>query len=212
MTAHRAGPRRLVVIGAGGHGREVYDTARAAVAAGDDLEVMGFADDGVVDLGLLERLGACLLGTVDEVPAGVGHVIGIGSPEIRRRIAERLVGRSPAWVVVHPTASFGLDVELAPGCVLMAGSRVTTNVRLGPHSYVNVNAVVSHDCRVGAYVSVSPGALVNGAVTLEDGCFIGTGAVILPGRTVGAGAMVGAGAVVTRDVPAGAVVKGNPAR
>jgi len=120
------------------------------------------------------------------------------------------VGGATAAVLVDPTASAGIDVERAPGCVLMAGSRVTTNVRLGSHSYLNVNAVVSHDCRIGRFVSISPGALVNGGVTLEDGCFIGPDSQLVAPSTIGKNAYVGTGTTVTKSVPEDALAISRP--
>jgi sugar O-acyltransferase (sialic acid O-acetyltransferase NeuD family) len=206
-------PRPLVIVGAGGHGREALDVVEAINAAEPRFEVLGFAADGA-DAELLARRGVPLLGPpVVLADLDADHVIGVGDGAVRRRLDEQLTGwGTEAAVLVHPLASIGSDVRLGPGVVVAAGARVTTNVTLGRHTHLNVNAVVSHDAVVGDHVTLSPGVLVNGNARLGDGAFLGTGAVVLPGRTVGAGAIVGAGGVVVDDVAPGATVVGVPAR
>jgi acetyltransferase-like isoleucine patch superfamily enzyme len=89
---------------------------------------------------------------------------------------------------------------------------VAADAMLGAACIVNHKASVDHECRLGDGVHVAPGATLCGLVTVGDAAFIGAGAVVLPRLSIGADAVVGAGAVVTKDVPAGAVVTGNPAR
>ncbi len=240
MTAADRLSSKLVVIGAGGHGREVVEALLAAEAAGGEpgdlgdlgdlgdpgdlgapvagpgRELIGvIADD--VDPALLDALGTAHLGPVDEVerlvPAGTGYVVAIGSSQIRATLAGRLddVGLV-ATSVIHPAASVGRAVRIGPGCYVAAGAGLTTNVELGRHVHVNVNAVVSHDCVVGDFATLSPGVLVNGTCRIGARSFLGTGAVVLPGRRIGADAVIGAGAVVVDDVEAGVTVVGVPAR
>ena len=113
-------------------------------------------------------------------------------------------GPSAAWI--------GLDVELAPGVIVCAGAIVTTNVRLGRHTHLNVQVTVSHDCRIGEYVTVAPMTAISGNVTLEDEVELGAGVSIIPAVTIGRGSLIGAGAVVTRDIAPGMVAVGVPAR
>lgn len=220
---------RLIIIGAGGHGRETLDVVVALNHVEPRYELVGFVADHA-DLDRLARLGAPHLGTVDDFLAGRGTdrsrpidagaggaasvVVAIGDPAARRQVAERVVerGHSVAPALVHPQASIGADVELGRGVVVAAGARITTNVRVGDHVQVNVNAVVSHDGVVGDYATLSPGVLVNGSVTIGPGAFLGTGSIVTPGRSIGADALVGAGAVVVADVPAGVTAVGVPAR
>jgi sugar O-acyltransferase (sialic acid O-acetyltransferase NeuD family) len=203
----------LVIVGAGGHGRETLDIVEARNAVEPTFAFVGFVADHA-DAMLLGRRRADLLGPVDVLrDHRAAYVIGIGTSEARRDLDHRITGWGrEAAVLVHPYASRGSDLRIGPGVLLAAGARVTTNVTLGRHTHLNVNAVVSHDSEVGDYVTLSPGVLVNGNVVLGEGAFLGTGAVVLPGRTVGAWARIGAGAVVADDVPPGSTAVGVPAR
>jgi len=206
--------RDLVIVGAGGHGRELLDVVEAINAVEPTWRFLGFLDDGTPPADPLERRGARVVGPVAALAElSTSYAIGIGVSETRRRIDELALAadREPA-VLVHPLASMGSDVELGPGVVLAAGARVTTNVRLGRHTHINAGAVVSHDGRIADYGTISPGALVNGTVTLEECVLLGTASVITPGCTVGRGTWVGAGAVVLHDLPAGVIATGVPAR
>ena len=86
------------------------------------------------------------------------YVIGIGSPAVRAKLDEQLTawGRIAA-TLIHPAATVASDNRIGDGVLLAAGARVTTNVTLGRHVHLNVNAVVSHDCVVGDYTTLSPG-------------------------------------------------------
>lgn len=202
---------RLVIVGAGGHGREALAVARAVNRLRDRWHEIAFVDDGPVDPHRVDE--ALLLGTTDVViDGGDEHVIAVGDPAVRREIAERIDGCAPAVTLVDPSAWVGDDVDLEEGSLLYPGSICTTNVRIGFHTHLNCGVIVSHDCRLGDFVSLSPGVKLNGGVTVGDGAFLGTGAIVLPGRAVGQGAVVGAGAVVVDDVAPGATVVGVPAR
>jgi sugar O-acyltransferase (sialic acid O-acetyltransferase NeuD family) len=212
-------PEPLVIVGCGGHGREVFGIVQAInEEQGEPWKVLGFVDDGPSDsnLALLERLGAPFLGSVAEL-AGMTketrYVIGIGDPRIRAKVTAKIgAGRTPAAPLVHPTATVGQDNLFGDGVVLFPGTRVTTNVRLGRHVHLNQNATVGHDSVLEDFVQVNPLAAVSGDCHLGEAVLIGTTAAVLQGLNVGAGATVGAGACVVRPVQRGTVVKGVPAR
>jgi sugar O-acyltransferase (sialic acid O-acetyltransferase NeuD family) len=206
---------RLVIIGAGGFGREVLDIVEAVNAGSPTFDFIGFVDDNDdLDLELLTRRGAALLGTVDALPDLDGsYVIGIGSPSARRSVDTRIArwpGRPAS--IIHPACTVASEVVIGPGAVLAAGARISTNIEIGQHFHANPNATVGHDCVIGNYVTLSPGSHISGSVTLGDGVLVGTGAVVIQGCTVGDWAVIGAGAVVVRDVEPGVTVAGVPAR
>jgi sugar O-acyltransferase (sialic acid O-acetyltransferase NeuD family) len=210
----------LVVIGAGGFGREVLDVVDAVNAQTPEpaWRVLGVVDDGPTEenLARLKHRGVEFLGSTDEPLEWlnpVHYVVGIGSPRVRRMLADRYDAvHLRAATLVHPAATQGFDVEIGEGTVICAGVRLTTNIRLGRHVHLNLNATVGHDSTLGDFVSVNPLASVSGDCVVEDDVLIGVGAVVLNQLTVGLGAVIGGCACVVRDVSPDATVKGVPAR
>ena len=209
----------LVIVGCGGHGREIYGVIHAInESQRGRWSVLGFVDDApsAVNLGRVKSLGTSFLGAVGqlaEMDASVRYVVGIGDPRIRARVAANLqLSRSAANPLVHPSATVGLGSELGAGTVLFAGARITSNVTVGEHVHLNQNSTVGHDSSIADFASVNPLAAVSGDCRLEEQVLIGTTAAVLQGLRVGARSIVGAGACVVRDVPQSSVVKGIPAR
>jgi len=201
---------RLIIVGAGGHGRVVMD---AVLASHQIYGEAVFADDD-------ERMrGIEILGRPIEVPisacvgSGMRFHTAIGSNAARRLWNDRLLqlGASPVNIA-HPSARISSHAELAPGVFVAAGAVIGPLARIGRCAIINHGAVVDHDCILGDYVHVAPNATIGGSAKIGVGVLIGAGANILPGVSIGDDAIVGAGAVVIADVPARAVVGGIPAK
>jgi sugar O-acyltransferase (sialic acid O-acetyltransferase NeuD family) len=205
---------RIVVVGAGGFGREVIELLFAINARQPTFEVLGVLDDGPVRAELLERIGTSHIGDtgrLDDLEAD--YVIAIAAAAPRRRIdaVATGIGRRAASLL-HPDATIGHDVSIDDGVIVAAGARLTTHIAVGRHSHINLNTTIGHDTVIGDFVTIFGGVHIGGGAVIGDGATLGSGAVILPNVRVGADATVGAGAVVVRDVAPGSTVVGSAAR
>lgn len=210
-------PESLVVVGAGGFGRETLDVAEAMNAAAPSpvWDILGVVDEAPSDPNLqrLESRGISYLGPTATTPSGARVSIGIGSPSARKSVSEELSLRDLEFAtLIHPTAVIGSQVEIGTGSVICAGVSVGTNVTLGHHVHLNPHAVIGHDTTLGDHVSVNPNATLSGDCHLEDEVLIGAGSLVLQGLTVGKGTIVGGSACVVTHTAAAVVVKGVPAR
>ena len=114
--------------------------------------------------------------------------------------------------VIHPSAQISLSATVGYNVLAMAGVVVTSNAIVGNHVCLLPNAVVHHDSKVGDWSLIGSNVAIAGGVDVGENCYIGSGSSIGNGVTIGDRALIGLGSTVIRDVPANAVVAGNPAR
>jgi sugar O-acyltransferase (sialic acid O-acetyltransferase NeuD family) len=204
---------RVLVIGAGGQGRIVADILLAGRGR-SHLEAVGFADDRRELTGSVVS-GLPVLGTLEQV-AALPHdavVVAIGDNAAREQVTRQLEAAGERLVTArHHFSSVAADVEIDDGCMISAGVVITPGAHLGRGVLVNTNASIDHDTAIGDFAHVAPGAVVGATVQIGARALIGTGATVMTGCAVGDDAVVGAGALVNRDVAAGVVVVGVPAR
>ena len=201
--------KQLVVLGAGGHGKVVLDTAVAG-----SRPIWGLIDDDADKVGS-EVLGYEVRSDVASFlkmkPENIAVIVAIGANERRESLHHKISAHLKTVTVIHPAATISCSVKISEGTMIMAGAVINADTTLGAGVIINTNASIDHDCRLGDFVQVSPGATICGSVILGERSFVGAGATILQGLTIGSDATVAAGAVVIEDVPAGSTVKGIPA-
>jgi|SRR5215469_3363778 len=209
--------QKVIVIGAGGHAREIHAYVADLARAGWDGELVGFLDDGLLP-GLHNGLN--VLGGVDSfsvLAEGNGsYLTAVGDNAARRRLVKRIEtltgGSARPWTLIHPRAHLGVNVQVGEGSCLAPGFLGTVNVTIGKHSILNVKASVSHDCVIGDFANINPAATICGNVRIGEGVYIGAGAVVKEKISIGAWSVIGAGALVIHDIPPNVTAIGVPAR
>ncbi len=206
----------LVLVGAGGFGREAASVVAAINDDRSTYDLLGFVDDSP-DLAGHEVGGIPVLGGLaildklaTQVVVCTGHP---GNYTSRRSLVER-IGFAPERyaTLIHPAAVIPHSTQVGPGTVILATAVATTTVTIGCHVTIMPAVVLTHDDVVGDYAIFGAGAKLAGGVEIGVGVYIGSGALVREARSVGDWSLVGMGAVVTRDIPPGEVWAGVPAR
>ena len=208
-----ADAERIVIIGAGGFGREVLQWLRDSCAGGKRLEFVGFLDDAPREA--WSKMGKPIVGQVEAVAdfQGVKFVVAVNAPVARQRLVERVNLPDERWAdVVHPTATVGSGVRVGPGLVLCPYSGMSVDIQIGRHFQLNSRSGIGHDVVIGDFGTVGPNSNVLGNVRAGHRLNMGANAAILPGAMLGDDITVGAGATAMRRIPSGTVVYGSPGR
>jgi len=195
--------KKLVIIGASGHGKVIAD-----IAVKNEYEEIIFLDD---DETKKECAGFLVAGKTNEIIhySGWDSIIAIGNSEIRKKIQKTA---SHITTLIHPNAVISRRVKIGNGTVIMAGAVINSDTEIGDGCIINTGASVDHDCIVGDYCHVSVGAHVAGTCHIGNETWVGAGAVVSNNINICSNCTIGAGAVVVKDIDIPGTYIGVPAK
>ena len=207
---------RIVIVGAGGHGRVVADMIDLLNNQNNinKTNIVGFLDDDIRLKGKIINKKP-VLGPIknlkdieyDEV------VITIGDNVLRRKLFVDFLSHGKRFsVICHPNSIISPNVEIGQGSQIVGGVVVNTGTRIGQNTIINTGCTIDHDNWIGDHVHTAPGVHLGGDVVVGDDTFIGMGAIVAPRCKIGKGCTIGAGSVVLKDIPDGEFVFGTPAK
>ena len=206
----------VLILGAGGHGREIAQIILDINNVRESFVIKGFIDDNRALIGKKVMgipVTGDLKGALERRNGALSLVMGISDPWTKRRIFEDLSGMDIHWPnIVHPSARVVDNALLGKGIAIFPNCVISTNAEIGDLTCLNTSVSVSHDARIGRFCNINPGCFINGEVRIGDCVYLGSAAVIIHQRMVGESAIIGAGSVVIREVPPNTTSVGNPSR
>ncbi len=200
---------QVLVFGGGGHAKVVIDIIEKQAQ---------YRVSGIIDIPLQKTPSLwnyAYLGTENDI-GNLGilqGIVAVGDNRIRQQIVEKIATLLPKFrfiTAIHPSAQIARGVEISSGTVVMAGSCINADTRIGSHCIINTRSSIDHDCVIEDFASIAPGATLGGNVRVGCGSAVGLGASIIHKVSIGAHSLVGAGAVVVKDVPENVVAYGVP--
>jgi sugar O-acyltransferase (sialic acid O-acetyltransferase NeuD family) len=206
-------PKRILIVGAGGFGREAYQWACQAWPHWID-RITGFLS---ANADALDGC-SCPLPILSDPAAftpqqGDGLVLGIGIPGTRRRVAEDLASRGGSFLtLVHPSSTVVPSAVIGAGSIVCPHAVVSDAAVLGACVLVNYHASLAHDAHAGDFAVLSPYATLGGAAAIGPDCFLGLHASVGPRVSLGAGCKVAANSCALHDAPPRSLLHGVPGR
>lgn len=199
---------KLLIIGAGGHGKVIADIAIKI----HKWERIFFLDDKLIgnsmDIEIIDKLDEALKYTKD-----YDIVVAIGNNFLRKEIQENIESNGGTIAtLVHPNAIIGEQVEIGNGSVIMAGTVINCCSKIGKGCIINTGSTIDHDNVIEDYVHISPGSHLAGTVRIRENSWIGIGSTVTNNVTITSNVIIGAGSVVVKDIIEAGTYVGSPAK
>ncbi len=203
----------IVIIGAGGFGREVAWMIEDINKARKEWNILGFVDDNHDLLGKKIN-GYEVIGNVDWLKEQQLYVSNaVGNPIAKKNIIKYLENSKNIYpTLIHPSVIYSDNVEIGKGSIICAGTIMTVNIKIGSHVIVNLDCTIGHDVIIDDYCTVLPSVNISGAVEIEECVSIGTGTAIIQKIKIEKNSVIGAGSVVINNIPLNCTAVGAPAK
>lgn len=198
--------QKIIIVGAGGFGREVAWVIERVNQLRPQWEIAGFSDDDLskaAQVTLIAPFLGCIAEVVEQ-PQGCCYICAIGSNQSRKRLmAQFATAGWEAVTIIDPSAVVASGVEIDAGSYVGVHSVISTGSQLGCGCIVNHNVTVGHDVIVGPYAQICPGVRVSGGCAIGEGALLGSNSCTIPGKKMGAWSTLGAGGVLLTDLEEG---------
>jgi len=198
---------RLIIIGAGGHGKVCADIALKMGCYAD----ISFLDDGSAG----EVMGLPVIGKTSDFGRWIDeadYFVAIGNPKVRAMFVNIMKeAEVEIATLIHPKSVIGANVTIGCGTVLMAGTVVNPDTHIGEGVIINTAASVDHDNIIGDYCHISVGAHLAGTVEVGPNTMIGAGTTVINNVKICSDCIIGAGAVVVKNIDEQGTYVGVPA-
>lgn len=206
--------KNLIIIGAGGCGRETLQWAKDINKYEKRWNIKGFIDDDlnaldekICDVSVLSKIDEYCISPNDE------FVCCIGSSNVRKMIVEKMKAKGAVFTaVVHPNALISDSCKLGEGVIVYPFALISDNAVIGDNCIINMYSSVAHDSILGEYCTVSAHCDITGMCRLGDRVFMGSSSHIVPGSKIEDDVYICAGSTVMTRVRSGVKVLGNPAK
>lgn len=207
----------LIIIGAGGLGREAMSLALRIQKNNPDIQwrLKGFITDIVGDFYEKDTLGYDIIGTIKDhkVNDNNVYVFAIADVEFKKKTTKEFTEKGAKFInLISPHAFVAPNVDIGVGNIIQLGAGIAPNTKIGNFVMINAYTTIGHDAEIGDYTTLSSHCDITGYTKLGEGVFLGSHAVICPHAKVGDYARVGAGSIVLKRVKAHTTVFGNPAK
>jgi sugar O-acyltransferase (sialic acid O-acetyltransferase NeuD family) len=206
---------KIAIFGAGGFGLEVAMLIEQINEKKYQWDLVGFFDDGMVEGKIIN--GYPLLGGIDKLnqwDSDLALVLALGIPNTKKSIQRKIQNKNISYpVLIHPSVIMGSKdyLTIGEGCIICAGTIITTNILIGRYVILNIACTVGHEAEIGDFSSFMPTCNISGEVKIGDSTFWGTGSKVINRKKIGDNVIIGAGAVVTQDIPDNVTAVGIPA-
>ncbi|MGN1401817.1 MAG: acetyltransferase [Bacillus sp. (in: firmicutes)] len=199
---------KLLIIGAGGHGKVVADVA----ANINKWKEISFLDDSS-----LEQVNDFkIIGSTSNFSKYLDDYelfVALGDNIIRFEFYQELeVLGASIPTLIHPQSIISNKVKIGRGTVVMAGAIVNVSTVIGKGCIINTGATIDHDNYIEDFVHISPGVHLAGAVTIGAKSWVGIGSTVKNNISIAKESTVGAGSVVIKDLTEPGIYVGVPTR
>ena len=206
--------KHLIIIGAGGMGRCVYELAKNGVGYGTDFDVKGFVDDNLQALEGFDNYPP-MLGTISDYQIEESDVFAcsIGDVPTKVKVCESMKTRGAEFItLIHRSATIGQNVIIGNGTMIDDNVHIDPDVNIGEQCLLQTQAIIGHDSQIGDYVRIDTHCSLVGGTIVKDRATIFTHAMISHNVIVGEDATIGACSFVMKKVKPGTSVFGVPAK
>lgn len=206
--------KHLLIIGARGWGREVYNMLPDCIGYGTEFVVKGFLDDKADALDGMPGYPP-IIDSVENYEPQEDDVFtcALGDAHWKKHYTEIILDKGGKFInIIHKTASIDRNTTHGIGCIICAHVGISCDIKVGSFVTMQTYTIVGHDGFIGNYCHLGTRAFMSGNSVLGEVTTIQTNSIILPHVKVGNDCMVGAGAVVIKEVKDGVTVYGNPAK